>query len=1004
MAFLAGCIGIDAYADDTIRDLVGARRDATALWALLKDSIPNIRDTKLVDRDATVSSIRRLLDSTLGGAEPDDTVFISFSGHGTHGYDLVAHDSFHTDPVGSMIPMAEIAQRFKESQARIIFLLLDCCYSGGAPARVLDDSPIPRDAAFPIDATALGKGRYLVTAATIDQRAFEDPTARHGLLTLAVIEAWRAATEPVRLATLIDDVSRRVQADAHRLGYIQSPVLFGHVEDSILLPILKAGEHFARAFPETRGIRIQGGISELTAFGFPPPILDAWSDRFRSGLNPLQVQAVNDHRILDGQSLLVVAPTSAGKTFVGELAAIRAILDGRKAVFLLPYRALVNEKYDQFSDLYGATLGMRVIRCSGDYVDEIDPFMRGKYDLALLTYEMFLQLVLVNPVALHQIGLVVLDEAQFVTDPRRGASVELLLTCLLSAREKGIAPQLITLSAVMGDVNDFDRWLHLPMLISTERPVRLVEGVIDRSGVFQYLADGEVKVEQYMAPVRQRKDKPGAQDVIVPLVRLLMRDTARRREKVIVFRNDRGKAQGCATYLAGELGLEPASEAAAALPTQDPSRTSAALRTCLLGGTAFHTTNLTREQRTVVERSFRDPDGPIRVLAATTTVAAGINTPASTVILAENEFRGEDGRPFTVAEYRNMAGRAGRLGYHEEGKSIIIADNAFERDVLFRRYVMGPLEPLRSSFDQQHPETWIIRLLAQASPIEGEDVPRLVANTYGGYLANRASAGWRDDLRTFVLSLLGEWEALDLLERHGSIVRLTLLGQACGRSALSLDSALLLVRLLQQAAAAPMTAETLMALLQVLPEADATYTPVLKRGAAEDVRRGQAVQRFGRQVAQTLQLHAADGAQWNARCKRAAILADWIAGEPLQDIEMRYTTNAYQGAIAHGHVRAFADATRMYLRSAYEIASLLLVEQAPNADDVDKVLKQLEFGVPGDSLDLLELPFQLARGEHLALCKNGIKTVGQFWQAAPDIVADALGAERAGTVQARRPG
>jgi replicative superfamily II helicase len=62
------------------------------------------------------------------------------------------------------------------------------------------------------------------------------------------------------------------------------------------------------------------------------------------------------------------------------------------------------------------------------------------------------------------------------------------------------------------------------------------------------------------------------------------------------------------------------------------------------------------------------------VLAATTTVAAGINTPASTVILAENEFVGEEGRPFTVAEYKNMAGRAGRLGFNEKGKSMIYAE------------------------------------------------------------------------------------------------------------------------------------------------------------------------------------------------------------------------------------------------------------------------------------------------------------------------------------------
>lgn len=51
---------------------------------------------------------------------------------------------------------------------------------------------------------------------------------------------------------------------------------------------------------------------------------------------------------------------------------------------------------------------------------------------------------------LNQIGLVVLDEAQFITEPGRGMVVELLLTNLVSARQRGVAPQLITLSAVIG--------------------------------------------------------------------------------------------------------------------------------------------------------------------------------------------------------------------------------------------------------------------------------------------------------------------------------------------------------------------------------------------------------------------------------------------------------------------------------------------------------------------------------------------------------------------------
>ena len=126
-------------------------------------------------------------------------------------------------------------------------------------------------------------------------------------------------------------------------------------------------------------------------------------------------------------------------------------------------------------------------------------------------------------------------------------------------------------------------------------------------------------------------------------------------------------------------GSIPADAVIEALPTQDLTSVSQRLRECLLGGTAFHNTNLLRAEREAVEKGYRSPNGGIRVLAATTTLAAGINTPASTVILAENEFLGQDSRPFTIAEYKNMAGRAGRLGYSEIGKAIILADTPVER-------------------------------------------------------------------------------------------------------------------------------------------------------------------------------------------------------------------------------------------------------------------------------------------------------------------------------------
>jgi helicase len=574
MAILANFIGVDKHLDPKIRDLTGARRDATALWALFADSIEGISAKLLVDADATLDRIRQVLDETLGVASEDDVVILTFSGHGTHNHRLVAHNSVFDTLDQTTLAMDELAEKFRTSRARAIVCILDCCFSGRAPARVLEDSPIARDPTTPL-ATIAGNGRIIITASGIDEEAWELPGSGHGILTKAIIDAVRDNDGPVSVTAIMDKVMDRTRAEAARIHVQQTPVLLGYVEGGLVFPRLTPGERFFQAFPEARGVHIGADITELAAFGYPPEIVLGWQVKFPGGLNELQREAVNEFRVLDGDSLLIVAPTSSGKTFIGELAAARAITAGRKAVFLLPYRALVNEKYEEFEALYGA-LGMRVIRCTGDYSDQTGGFTRGKYDLGILTYEMFLNLVVSNPSTLNQIGLVVLDEAQFLTDPSRGITVELLLTMLLTARERGISPQLVALSAVIGGTNDLDSWLGCRKLVNTHRPVPLTEGVLSRDGVYQYLnpdgSEGTVQLLRFGA-VRVRRDKPSAQDVIVPLVRELIGAG----DQVIVFRNQRGPAQGCAAYLAKELALPPAQQALGRLPSHDLSSTSAAL-------------------------------------------------------------------------------------------------------------------------------------------------------------------------------------------------------------------------------------------------------------------------------------------------------------------------------------------------------------------------------------------------------------------------------------------
>ena len=417
----------------------------------------------------------------------------------------------------------------------------------------------------------------------------------------------------------------------------------------------------------------------------------------------------------------------------------------------------------------------------------------------------------------------------------------------------------------------------------------LVEGVLDRRGTFQFVdVDGMTKSENLLPAhqIVQRRQKPSSQDVIVPLSRTLVA----KGEKLLVFRNTRGPAQGCAGYLSKELGLGPAAAVIEALPTQDLTGVSQRLRECLLGGTAFHNTNLLRAEREAVEKGYRSPDGGIHVLAATTTLAAGINTPASTVILAENQFVGEDGRPFTIAEYKNMAGRAGRLGYNEIGKAIILADTPIERAQLFQKYVLGTPEEVTSSFQQRDLPTWTLRLLSQVRGVREDQIPSLLVNTFGGYTASRSNPQWISRVEAEVSALVARMLQAGLAEREGDLIHLTLLGRACGSSSLSFESGLRLIELMRPLDAAQTEPLQVLGIVQVLSEMDAIYTPVLKRGRSESRRPSEATQRFGHSLVQGLQRYCRDEFEFWARCKRASLLHDWIEGTPVDELERRYST------------------------------------------------------------------------------------------------------------------
>ena len=216
--------------------------------------------------------------------------------------------------------------------------------------------------------------------------------------------------------------------------------------------------------------------------------------------------------------------------------------------------------------------------------------------------------------------------------------------------------------------------------------------------------------------------------------------------------------------------------------------------------------------------------------------------------------------------------------------------------------------------------------------------------------------------------------SLGLLEEEDEEehLRLTLLGRVCGRSNLSFKSSLGLVALLRRISSS-LTAERLMACLQIIPEVGG-YTSIFKKGRKESAWQRDVSQYYGADITQSLQNAADDQYDYYARCKRAAMLWNWINGEPIEAIERRFSITPYAGNVRAGDIRSCADRTRMYLHTAYDIADILLLGEGPDEDAIDRLLRQLETGLPADALELLNLPVILLRGEYLALYNSGHRT------------------------------
>lgn len=327
MAFKSLFVGINRYASPLISDLSCSVRDAKALHALFGDAFGTSDSILLVDALATRAAILDAL-TALQNADPADVVVIGFSGHGSDTHHLITHDADPFQLDSTALHLDELTDLFSRIPARHVILLLDCCFAGGAGAKVFH---VPVATKAPVSAEALlqrvsGKGRIIFTAATADQEALEDRRRGHSLFTFFVLEAFRGAPEIVKSGSIpallaFDFVTRSVADAAKLCRHKQEPTLRGSIDGDFVFPVLEPGELFHSLFPAIGSATVSSRVDDLAVFGFPGPILESLRSAIPS-LNALQQEAINKMGVLNGEHVVVSAPTSSGKTMIGELAAL----------------------------------------------------------------------------------------------------------------------------------------------------------------------------------------------------------------------------------------------------------------------------------------------------------------------------------------------------------------------------------------------------------------------------------------------------------------------------------------------------------------------------------------------------------------------------------------------------------------------------------------------------------------------------------------------------------
>ena len=534
------------------------------------------------------------------------------------------------------------------------------------------------------------------------------------------------------------------------------------------------------------------------------PIAQEYVDHFRATgieeLYPPQADAV-EAGVCDGESLVAAIPTASGKTFVATLALLSA--DG-PGLYICPLRALAREKYEEFAELPGVSVGI----ATGDY-DSADADL-ADHDVIVATSEKVDAAIRVNASWIADLACVVVDEVHLLGSDGRGPTLEVTLATL---RRRTDDPQLVALSATVANPGAVADWLDAALVESDWRPIDL------RTGVY---AAGRVAFDDGTERTVDVGGEPTADDHATAASVQLAREAVSEGGQALVFVRSRAEAESLADRVAeanpagdAGIGMEAAAVAERIRQTGTTEQ-GQRLAEAAAWGVAFHHAGLRSDHRSAVERAFRDRE--LAVICATPTLAAGVNVPARRVIVRDQRrYTGSEMAWLPALEVHQMAGRAGRPGLDPYGEAVLIGDPE-TREELRARYLTGQPEPVESKLRDRGPlRTHVLSVVASGFADSQAAVLDLLSETfYASRTPNPDLGGVVGD----VIGELFEWELLASAENEAG-VQATPLGRQVSRQYVTPRTGRRLIEGLRRLESA--TPFTLLVLLAETPDMTETY-------------------------------------------------------------------------------------------------------------------------------------------------------------------------------------